>query len=1409
MEPLAAYIPIDRRHALFQSTNIPDYTRGTALFADISGFTPLTEAMVRDLGAKRGAEELTRQLNMVYDALITQVHTYHGSVINFSGDAITCWFDNDTGLRATACALSMQAIMDPFTAIAIPSMDIISLALKIAIATGPVRRFVVGTPNIQYIDVLAGATLERMATAEKHAGKGEIILAPETLQNLNGIAEIATWRYDVQGTLPLAVVSGLKTTVEPNPWSTLDMTAFRAEHARPWILPAIYERIQSGQGHFLAEIRPAVSLFLRFSGIDYDDDPEAGPKLDAYIQWVQQVLATYEGFLLQLTVGDKGSYLYAAFGAPIAHDDDPIRAVAVALALQHPPADLSYISTIQIGISRGQMRSGAYGGSARRTYGVLGDEVNLAARLMSHAEPGQILVSGRIAYNTDHIYAFEPIGLIPLKGKKDPVPVSLVQGRKTTTLQRPDTIFTGPIVGRDHELALFDAMLAQMLGGTGQILRVEGVAGIGKSHLNAAFAKRAMEQQARVVLGACQSISQNIAYVPWRHIFRSLFGLSETTHAEQPATKNGAQDHTTPHQTETARNIAQVETRIATMNRDWLLRLPLLGDLLGLPISDNPTTASFDPRLRQEALFALVIDLVKMWAHQKPLVLLIEDVHWMDEASLGLTLALSRVITHMPVLLTLIQRPALSEHQPILPDLYHFHYHHTLHLNELSQEGVAALIATRRKAHVSPLALAIIHAQAQGNPFFVEELVDTLCESKKLYHNDSGMLVFSEHVINALRDAQCLTKDAFGEWSLDPNAPLSAAELGIPDSVHGIVLSRIDRLPEEHKLTLKVASIIGRIFDLDILAHVHPSKPQAEMLLEQIKTVEARDFTRLEQPYPRLTYIFKHSITQEVAYETLLDSQRRELHYAVGITLERLQPSAIEQLAYHYSRSDAHDKALLYLDKAARKTQHEHANETALTYYTQALALEERWEWRQGVVEILHTLGRREEQETALQALESIADAPPFNISYLWGQYYEALGQYTQAQTAIEHALTICRQQQETLGEARCLTQLGLIKRRIGDYEDARIWYAHALELFQNEITITDDSARTFVETLNGLGYTHLQQTNFDQARTCFEQALQVSCSNTHRKGEADALNNLGVMFSYQRHLSEALTYYRQALELRRAIGDRSGEGASLGSMAQAMQEMGDYDQARAYLYASQSIHQAIGNRWNEINDWNDLGVLYQELGNLDRAQECLQHGLALSQAIGDEAGQAYILANLGLIARDQGALESAETILMEGLSLAQKQDDSYLVSGIYSYLGTVSLQRNNPDAAIEQAHRALTMQQEFGMELETTLNLATLAVAYLSNGNIAGALDYAYQALNILDECGGEGPEFPPRDYFLCYQVLQTAGENELSQKALQSAYNLVMARADKIIDSDLRTSFLERVPINHQIIEAMRLGE
>lgn len=423
-ETAMIYLPIDRRQALATGRELPSRAQGAALFADVSGFTPLTEALVAEMGRQRGVEELVRQLNRVFTALVAQVHMYHGSVIGFSGDAITCWFDEDTGeletptaaLRALACALALQDAIRPFAELTTSGDQLISVGIKVAVAAGSVRRFLPGDPNRYVMEALAGSVLDSVALGEQLAQSGEVIVTLELADMLREQIRRGEERGDEER---FVLVEELLLPIPQTPWPELPSEALDSAQARPWLLGSVFEQVSAGQSDFLSQLRPVTALFLHFAGIDYDGDEKAGERLDSLVRWVQESLSEQDGQLINLTIGDKGNYFYAVFGAPVALENDAARAVAVALQLRQPPGELAFINDVRLSLTRGLMRSGAYGSSTRRTYGAIGDATNMAARLMMAASEGEILSDESVFTEAQPEFEFEALAPLTVKGKEE------------------------------------------------------------------------------------------------------------------------------------------------------------------------------------------------------------------------------------------------------------------------------------------------------------------------------------------------------------------------------------------------------------------------------------------------------------------------------------------------------------------------------------------------------------------------------------------------------------------------------------------------------------------------------------------------------------------------------------------------------------------------------------------------------------------------------------------------------------------------------------------------------------------------------------------------------------------------------------------------------------------------------
>jgi class 3 adenylate cyclase len=860
---------MDRRQALAKGLPLPDRAEGAAVFADISGFTSLTEALARDLGPQRGAEELTYHLSRVYDALICELDRYGGSVIGFAGDAITCWLDGDDGLRATACALDMHRAMERFSSVALPSGGTVSLGMKVAVATGNARRFLVGDPALQVRDVLAGSILDRLAAAEHEARRGEILLDPDTTDHLASRVRIREWRVGADGLERYGVVDALLAPVTPIPWGVPAQGVLDDQEVRPFLLRPIYERLTNGQGDFLAELRPAVALFLQFGGIDYDHDADAADWLDAFIRRVQVILERYEGSLIQLAMGDKGSYIYAAFGAPQAHEDDVIRAVSAAEELR--AAGEGLVTGVKLGLAQGVMRTGAYGGRTRRTYDVLGDAANLAARLMQAAEPGQVLAPQSMAESTALGFDWEALPDLLVKGKQATVSVRALVGPRLRRGREPEVVAQLPMIGREAELEMISGALAQALAGEGQVIGITGEAGMGKSRLVAEAIRLAEDQGMSVFWGQCESYGTNTSYLVWQTIWRSFFEVDRLFAA-------GHGDSVLPESV-----LAHLEAQLAVIDDRLIPRAPLLGAVINLPLPDNELTRSFDAKLRKTSLESLLTDCLRARASDSPLLLVLDECHWIDPLSHDLLEVAGRLAARLPILIVTAYRPPELHPFTSAGDTPGLRISRLPNFQEIRLTGFTPVQAEELIGHklerffgarfdVPDDLVQRITTRAEGNPFYIAELLN--------YLQDRG---------------------------IDPHDTVALGQLDLPASLHRLILARIDQLTESQRTTLRVASVIGRQFRAAIVWGACPQCGEPERITEDLGVLSRLELTLLEGESD-LTYLFKHIVTQEVAYESLPFAVRSMLHNQIGEFLEEMLGDEREQyldlLAFHFDRTD-------------------------------------------------------------------------------------------------------------------------------------------------------------------------------------------------------------------------------------------------------------------------------------------------------------------------------------------------------------------------------------------------------------------------------------------------------------------------------------------------------------------------
>ena len=880
-----AYLPQDRLRAIANGISLPDRTSGSALFADISGFTALTESLREKFGARQGAEELTKQLDLVFSALIAEIEKYGGSVIGFAGDSMLCWFDKSgdghrgSSSRALSCAFAMQEAIREFPA----------LGLKICIASGDARRFVMGDEAIQRIDTLAGATVARTAIGEHLANKGDVLLDDGTANSLAKTIEIKEWRSD-EGSGERFAVIGSRESGDRN--QNYEQNDFGAETQsvtpvlqalKPYVHHTVYERETSGEGQFLTEFRPCVALFIRFTGIDYDSD-SAESELDNFIRSVQLTASRYEGMLMDITIGDKGSYAYINFGAVNTHEDDPRRAVKTALELRNKTK-----LQLQMGITHGLMLAGAYGGETRKTFSALGDDVNLAARLMTTAKENEILLSSHVYKAVNEHFTFEARPAVMVKGKSKPIPLYQLIGesrRRAVRLQEPK--YSLPMVGRQAELKRIEEKLDLAKEGKSQVIGIVAEAGLGKSRLVAEVIRSAKRKGFSGFGGACQSDGLTSPYLTWKTIWTAFFGIDP----DAPLKKQ----------------VGILEGELEEHAPDRMEAMPLLGPILNLDIPDNDFTRNLEPEQRKNVLTTLLQSCLNAATRSEPILIVVEDMHWVDALSHDLLEALAKALADCPICFVLAYRPPqLMRLQA--PRMEALPYFTNIKLDEFTaaegEQAVHAKLAQlypSRSGPVPSLLVEKLMQRSQGNPFYLEELLN--------YLHDRG---------------------------LDPRDSTGLDKIELPDSMHTLVLSRIDQLSEHEKNTLRAASIIGRSFRAAWLTGYYPVLGDLVHVKIDLDKLDSLDITPLDSE-PELAYLFKHIVTHEVTYESLPFAIRAKLHEQLAVYLESIG-APVDMIAQHYGRSNNQVKQREYWLKAGDAAREAFNNEAALEYYERLLPL--------------------------------------------------------------------------------------------------------------------------------------------------------------------------------------------------------------------------------------------------------------------------------------------------------------------------------------------------------------------------------------------------------------------------------------------------------------------------------------
>jgi len=905
VEALVPYVPplVARRHVVDPAAPAaPAEERFPAaiLFADVSGFTSLARRLAERGPA--GAERLSAVINDYFAQLLDVLSAHGGEVVAFAGDAtIVAWPGLDSEdlplltQQAAQCGLELMAALNGY---AVAGDEV--LWLRAGIGAGEVWAGTVGGVRGRWSLVVGGDPLDQMVLAERQARRGEVVLSPAAWAQVVGRlfaqprAEGCHCLLDVREPVP---PRGL----EPVLFSPQAVAALRC-----YIPRAVIEGIEAGQIDWIASLRRVTMLFAHVGNLDYT---AAGilARVQAATCAIQEVVDSYDGGLNQLVVDDKGTMAVAGWGLPgHTHEDDCSRAVRAGLALLARLRDLGLSAAV--GIATGRAFCGHRGSERRRELAVIGDTANLAARLATSAARDTVLCDAATYQAAQPELTFHPMPPLILKGRDAPQPVYRARGERQQSGEPAELV----LVGRRAERAMLAERLRCMGtdGGDVRVVILEGEPGIGKSCLALDVLHLAGRLGIPAYVGAGDAVEQATPYFAWRPVFAGLFGL----------------DHSVP-----ARGVERDQVLARLEPEPELERVaPLLNAVLSLNLPDNDLTAAMSGEVRAGNTLDLLVRLLATLAPgqgdgpagQAGMLVVLEDAHWLDSSSWALA---RRVSLDVPQALVLVVMRPMGESTPgEYLKLARDSRTATVRLNPLSGEDVLELL--RRRLGVSLIAdevVRFVHNRSEGNPFFAEELAYALRDAELI----------------AVEDDACRFRVAI-------------EDLGslLPGTIEDVIMARIDQLPPQHQMTLKVASVIGRLFAFRTLRDVHPIETDRPDLMAHVNHLDQLDITPLQTPEPDLAYIFKHAITRDVTYNLMLFAQRRELHRTVALWHERTFGEDLSPyyalLAYHWEQAiggpdgpEATSKAMHYLEKAGDRALHSFANGEAVHFLERALTL--------------------------------------------------------------------------------------------------------------------------------------------------------------------------------------------------------------------------------------------------------------------------------------------------------------------------------------------------------------------------------------------------------------------------------------------------------------------------------------
>jgi class 3 adenylate cyclase/tetratricopeptide (TPR) repeat protein len=1212
----------------------PDSTwrevEGTLAFVDISGFTAMSERL-SSLG-RAGAEEVTEVMNATFAALLAVAYAQGGGLLKFGGDALLLLYEGDDhASRAARAAFEMRrtlrAIGRPKT-----SAGAIQLKMHAGLHSGRFQFFLVGESHRELL--VTGPAATRTVEMESASEAGEILLSEETAALLGedtigeerGLGRLLRAAPEVRGTVqPLPNVEGVALEVA---------------------VPAPLRAQLLEVGPLEGEHRTAAVAFIRFGGTDEvieTEGPEAtSAALDRLVRIVQACAAAHGVTFLESDVDRDGGRIILVSGAPQTYGDDEERMLRTVRAILDEGLPLP----VHVGVSQGRVFTGQVGASFRRTYTVLGDTAALAARLMARAGEDEIWVSSEAFARGGAFFEASELEPFQVKGKSEPVRAVVLGALvRESTRAHDRTEDQLPFVDRERERAVLAASVAPVRMGFGTLVELIGEPGIGKSRLAEELRENCADM--RQISLRCEQYETSTPYYAFRPFLHSLLDVE----------LNGGAEH----------NRAALAERLIAVDEELVPWAPLLAAPLDVDVETTPEVDDLDPSFRRARLHGVVGSLLAQLL-DSPTLLVLEDVHWMDDASSELLRHLGTQLPTRPWLTCTTRRAvgggfAAAEGTPPLPAL-------TLRLEPLPADDARTLVrAAAGDRRLSDEDLAALMERGAGNPLFLQELAS-------------------------------------------PDQAREAPEQ-MPDSVETLVATRIDGLAPGDRALLRWASVLGASFSGALIADVLEGDSTAASDSEAWDRLA--EFVERDPDVPG-AFRFRHALIRDGAYEGLSYRRRRELHGRVAEVLERRTPDAVELLSLHYYRADDKPSTWRHSLEAGRSAQAKWAHLEAAEFYERALEgaegvrdlshaeIAEVWEALGDCRQLAGKLESAAEAFELARALRPERSPEATELLFKEGTLRRELGRYDEAIDWYGRGLLMARHLPPgpTRNRLELELELGIagVRFRQGEFSDC---IGRATGVVSKALEVDDRLQLGIAYDL--LHLVHTQQGSPERA--AFRGlALPIFEELGDLKRQATGLNNLGIEAYYDGDWALALDVYERSRALFERIGDVASVAMAMNNIGEILSDQGRIDDAETLFRDVQEIVDSAGHRGLSLMSRLNLGRAAARAGRFEEADELLQealegfreiHAASFEQEVHARIAEAAVLAG-----DHERALSEAE--------LAERLSDAELHPALRALLhrvrGYVYLQLRRREEAEREFESSIEAARSGEARFELALSL-------------------------------------------------------------------------------------------------------